>query len=94
MTQKMILDFLSANKSMLRERFGVTKIGLFGSYSKKMDTEQSDIDLLVEMPSRFDDYYALKEFLENAFGKPIDLGQEKAMRAFIRSRIEQEIIYV
>ncbi len=94
MTKNMILDFLRENRAMLEEKFGVKKIGLFGSYAKDEQTQESDIDFIVDMPSGFDRYYDLKEFLENAFGKQIDLGLEKTIRKFIRHKIEQEIIYV
>ena len=93
-TQQSILSFLLEHKSLLHDKYKVSKIGLFGSYATNRHKETSDIDILVEMPSNFDLYYDLKEFLENAFLKTIDLGLEKNMRMLIKKEIDKEIIYV
>lgn len=94
MTKSSILLFLQENKQLLSEKFQVKNIGLFGSYATGEQHKDSDIDLIVDMPSSFDRYYDLKEFLEKAFGKEVDLGVERSMRSFIKSRIENEVIYV
>jgi len=89
-----ILSFLLEHKSLLYNKYKVSKIGLFGSYATNRYKETSDIDILVDMPSNFDLYYDLKEFLENAFHKKIDLGLEKNIRSLIKKEIDKEIIYV
>ncbi len=89
-----ILAFLKENRTLLQEKYQIKKIGLFGSYAKGEETSESDIDILVDMPSSFDLYYDLKEFLEKSFGKSIDLGMEKSIRKLIRSKIEEDIVYV
>ncbi len=94
MDKQTILAFLKENRTMLREKYQIKKIGLFGSYAKGEETSESDIDILVDMPSSFDLYYDLKEFLEKSFGKSIDLGMEKSIRKLIRSKIEEDIVYV
>jgi len=94
MTKNYILDFLTQNKSFLEKNFDVKKIGLFGSYSKDEQTPNSDIDIIVDMPSSFDKYYDLKEFLESKLNKKIDLGLEKSIRKLIKAKIKKEIIYV
>jgi len=86
-TKSSILDFLTEHRTLLKDKFFVEKIGLFGSYAK-------GIDIIVEMPSSFDRYYDLKEFLEKAFNKEVDLGLSASMRSFIKSKIKNEIIYV
>ena len=94
MTKEYILEFLRENKQLLKENYNVTKIGLFGSYSRDEAHEDSDIDFLVEMPSSFDTYYDFKEFLEVKFNKKIDLGYAKSLRPFIKKSIIEDIIYV
>lgn len=94
MTKENILSFLKENKTFLIEKFQIKHIGLFGSYAVGKENSQSDIDLIVDMPSSFDTYYDLKEFLENSFNKEVDLGLEKSMRGFIKHKIKDEIIYV
>ena len=93
-TKQSILSFLLTHKSLMQNKYKVTKIGLFGSYATDQQKQTSDIDILVDMPSNFDLYYDLKEFLENAFNKKIDLGLEKNIRSLIKKEIDKEIIYV
>jgi len=94
MSKDEILTFLKENKTLLETKYQVKKIGLFGSYVKNQQHKDSDIDLIVEMPSSFDVYYDLKEFLEMSLKKPIDLGIGGSIRKLIRSEIEDEVIYV
>ncbi|MDE0078138.1 MAG: nucleotidyltransferase domain-containing protein [Caldilineaceae bacterium] len=44
-----ILTILDRTKPELERRFGVRRIGLYGSYACGTQTENSDIDLLVEL---------------------------------------------
>ena len=64
MEKQEILDFLSKNKSLLKQKYNVSRIGLFGSYASGKQTDESDIDIIVSMPSNFDNFYDLKDFLE------------------------------
>jgi len=93
-TKEYILNFLKTNKQLLNSKYNVTKISLFGSYATGAETEKSDIDILVEMPHSFDNFFDLKYFLEDAFKKSVDLGKEKNLRLLIKKHIENEIIYV
>lgn len=85
MTRDEILDFLRAHKGELQERFGVTKIGLFGSYARGDAREDSDIDVAVGL-SRYsaDNYFGLLHLLEDVFNKPIDLGIESNFKTLIK----------
>lgn len=94
MTKEYILNFLKDNKKLLEDRFNVTKIGLFGSYARGEENKNSDIDILVDMPSSFDNYFNLKYFLEEAFKKPVDLAKVKNLRLLVKKYIKEEIIYV
>jgi len=94
MTKDEIINYLKENKSILEHKFKVKKIGLFGSFAKDKANSNSDIDIVVDMPSNFDLYYDLKYFLEKAFKKNVDLGLEKNIRAYIKEKIKNEIIYV
>ena len=47
MNRDEILDALRAHKPVLAERFGVSELGLFGSFTRGLATELSDVDILV-----------------------------------------------
>ena len=94
MNKQIILDFLRKNKDFFQQKYNVKKIGLFGSYANNQQTENSDIDILVSMPSSFDNYYELKEYLEINLKCKIDLGLEKNMRELLKKNIKDEVLYV
>jgi len=94
MTKEMILAFLTTHKEELHERYGVERIGLFGSYARDEATPQSDIDLVVDMPSSFKAFFGLQSYLQQHLEKKVDLGMEKRVRSFIREQIQHEVIYV
>lgn len=94
MTKEYILHFLLNNKKKMQKTYALKSIGLFGSYSNGTYNEDSDIDIIVDMPSSFDAFFDLKDFLELHLKKHIDLGLEQSMRPFIKNSIKDDIIYV
>ena len=95
-TKSDILDFLKRHNKKLQNDFGVTKIGLFGSYVRGEETENSDIDILVELNSKnkYRSFFQLKYFLEENFKKNVDLGTKKSLKPLLKKNIEKEIVYV
>lgn len=89
-----ILNFLKQNREQLKERYKVNKIALFGSYARDEATENSDIDILVDMMPSFDNFFDLKYFLEDEFKTTVDLGKEKNLRLLVKEQIKDELIYV
>ena len=96
MTKNIILNFLKYNRTLLKEEFGVTKIGLFGSYARDEATSSSDIDIAVEIDSKnsFRSFFALLHFLEDELNKKIDLGIENSIKPLAKKTILKDIIYV
>jgi predicted nucleotidyltransferase len=96
MTREQILDFLRQNKQEMHDRFGVTKIGLFGSYARGEAREDSDVDIAVELEGDrlFRKFFALEDFLKTSLQKEIDLGIESSLKPLARVRINKEICYV
>ena len=96
MTRDDILSFLRAHRQEMQERFGVVKIGLFGSYARGSAREDSDIDLAVELEGDrlFRKFFGLEQFLRENLHREIDLGVESALKPIIRKQVEQEILYV
>lgn len=95
MTKEIILDFLSSHKTELHDRFGLVKIGLFGSFARDEQTDASDIDLAVEIQSAnaFRSFFALKHYLEEHLNRNVDLGIESSLKPTVREQIKSEIIY-
>ena len=95
MTKITILDFLRSHKDEMHEKFGLVKIGLFGSYVRGEQREDSDIDLAVEIESsnKFRSFFGLKAYLEDGLQKKIDMGIESSIKPIVHKYIEKEIEY-
>jgi len=94
-TKDEILNELSKNKSYIEQNFEVDKIGLFGSYAKGKQTEDSDIDIYVEFRHKtFDNLVGLWNYLEELYHKKIDLyHKHKNNNKVIISNIQKDVIY-
>ena len=74
-TKDEVFALLRQNGAQLR-RFGVYRLSVFGSFVRGEPSEESDVDILVEFePERetFDNFLGLAEFLEELFGRKVDL---------------------
>ena len=90
------LAILRRSKGGLEERYGITRMGLFGSVARDQSSEGSDIDVVVQMlnPNLFTLVH-VKEELEEVFHEPVDvIHYRDRMNVFLKSRIDQEAIYV
>ncbi len=96
MNKNEILNFLSSHKDEMQKKFGLVKIGLFGSYVRDDFSDKSDIDLAVEIKSqnKFRSFFALKNYLEENLQKKIDLGIESTIKKRALNKIKNEIVYV
>jgi uncharacterized protein len=83
-------------EQMIRSRFGIKSLALFGSVARNEATQESDLDFIVDFEGAvtFDRYMDLKIFLEDLFGKKIDLVIEKLIKPQIRQKVVEEAIYV
>lgn len=95
LTRKEILCKLRELKPILYRDFAVKEIGLFGSFSDDSNTENSDIDLLVELEKPIGwKFFSLELYLEKIFNRKIDLVTKNAIKEQIRDSILQKIKYV
>ena len=97
-TQQQILSFISENRDFLKEQFHISKIGIFGSFARSEQKDDSDIDLIVEFENGTENLYELKleikEFFRKQFTLEIDICREKYIKPLYRKRILNEAIYV
>jgi len=94
-TQSEILHKLNDLKPTLQRDFSVKKIGLFGSFSDNSNTIDSDIDLLVEFEKPIGwKYFSLEIYLEEVFGRKIDLVTKNALKEQIKETILNQVKYV
>jgi len=88
-----ILNFLQTHRSDL-QNFGVSQIGLFGSFVHDQPTEASDIDLLVQFRPdglNFDNYMKLAYYLEDNLQRSVDLVTSDSLSPHLGPYILNEV---
>jgi uncharacterized protein len=85
-------------KPILKEKFQVETIGIFGSYTRGEQKNKSDIDILVTFtePNNIDliDFITLKQFLTRKLKTKVDLVEKDSLKHRIKDKILQETTYV
>lgn len=96
MGKKEIVDIIKNSKPELGSRYGVQRLGLFGSYVKKRQRKRSDIDILVTFSRDIDlfEFLDLREYLESRLKAKVDLVMATALKPTIGKRILAEVEYV
>lgn len=96
-TKENIISVLKTHKSEL-SRYGVSDIGLFGSYSRNEQSKGSDIDLLIDFePDKesFDNYMAVYDIFENLFkDEKVEIVTKNGLSKHIGPKILNEVLYV
>jgi len=94
-TKNDILFKLKELKPTLHRDFAVKEIGLFGSFSDETNSDESDIDLLVELEKPIGwKFFSLELYLEKIFNRKIDLVTKNALKEQIKESILSKINYV
>jgi predicted nucleotidyltransferase len=98
MTKEAILNFLKERKGEFKNLFGIKEIGLYGSYSRGDQHENSDIDIVYVLKDAdkfgYFEYVELGEILSTRFKKKVELVNYQYMNPIIKRKAEKEIIYV
>jgi len=90
-------QYLSDQTNSILSSYGVKKAAVFGSYAKNTQTDESDIDILVELGKKMSllDFVGLKLELEDKLNKKVDLVQYKTLKPSIKDFIlkDQLVFY-
>ncbi|MFQ5436027.1 MAG: nucleotidyltransferase family protein [Anaerolineae bacterium] len=99
LSREEITAILQEQRPYLAAEFGVSRIGLFGSYAQNHSNAQSDIDLIVEFerPLGFK-FMDLVAYLEDLFNAPVDIltpaGIQSIRNPQTAQNIRESIVYV
>ncbi len=97
LTKSEILKILKDKKEILTQ-YGVKKIGLFGSYSKDLHHENSDIDILVDFDPNletFDNLISIYNILKESFrNHTVEIVTKNGLSKYLGSYILEETEYV
>ncbi len=97
LTANEIIRFLTENKSYIRTHFSRVEIGLFGSYARNEQTNESDIDIHVVFdpgtPNLYDNELELKNYLKTQLKREIDICSKNWIRPVFKPLVLKEAIY-
>ncbi len=90
-----VLALLERELPVLRDNYGITTIGIFGSVSRGEDTPESDLDILYSFCPEMDTYdnlLDLGDFLEDLFQRKVDLVSVEWMSERFRASVMTEAV--
>lgn len=96
LNKDIILQTIASHKQQL-VKYGVIKIGLFGSFVRNQAKEGSDIDLLVDIVKEkktFKNFMTLNYYLEELFDRKVDLITIQSLSPYIGPHILKSTEYV
>jgi predicted nucleotidyltransferase len=91
-----LLSIISANRILIRN-YGVSTLGVFGSFVRNEQSEQSDVDLLVDFSPEKETYrnfIGLAYYLEELLGRRVEIVTRKGLSPYIGPHILKEVEYV
>ena|SRR3990172_12802057 len=94
--EKLILQKIKECESEIR-KYGVLKVGLFGSFAREEQGKYSDIDLLVEFDKEkktFRNLMGFSQYMESVLGRKVEVVTPESMSPYIAPRIMHEVKYV
>lgn len=95
-TFKEIKETLQKHKEEFKKEYGLKEVGIFGSYVRGEQNEESDIDILIELekPIGFVKFMRLENAMSRLLGVRVEMVTKKALKPCIGKRILEEVEYV
>ncbi len=92
-----VIDTLRKSKSIFCEKYGITGLYLYGSFSRDTASALSDVDVLIEAPRKFKKYknfLEMKYHLQKELNREVDLVYYDSLNPLIREEIKEETIEI
>lgn len=90
-----VLRLLSTLKPHLQNEYGVSRVGIFGSYARDDQNPGSDVDILIDVdPSIGIRFVTMVDELESELGEPVEVVSSRALGTRAAEIISQDIVYV
>ncbi len=87
---------LTEHREYLREKYGITEIGIFGSYVRGEQKRKSDIDILVRFNKAvgFFEWIEAEDYIAGLLKTKVDLVPEEDIRRELKEIILKEVVYL
>ena len=96
MKQEKILGKIKERLPLLKAKYHVKRIGIFGSFAREEQKKGSDVDVLVEFdaPIGFFEFIRLENLLSHTLRKKVDLVSKKSIKSAVKKEVLNEVQYV
>lgn len=98
MNKEEVIKTIKSELPVLKNKYPIKELGIFGSIVRGDDTSQSDVDILVEFddskPIGFFEFIRLENSLSKLLQQKVDLVTKDALKPFIKKDVLKEVIYV
>lgn len=89
---------LEKHKLLLKDKYGVKTLGVFGSVARGDNKDKSDIDVLVEFSKNTSiglfEFVDLQDYLKKILRRKVDLVTKKGLKKAIKKSVLEETVYV
>lgn len=93
-----IRNILKENEPILKDKFEVKEIGIFGSWIRGEQKKDSDIDILIDFEPEAKisllDFVGLENYMSDLLGAKVDLVEKPALKPRIGKHILREVVYL
>jgi uncharacterized protein len=90
-----IKDKLTVLKPILQKKYPLESIAIFGSYARNEQTEESDVDVMVELNGKMGmGFITMANEIEDYLGIKTDVLTKMSMKPKFFAKIENNLIYV
>lgn len=94
-TRQQLFDKLRELKPMLYQKYGISRIGVFGSYAIDAQDKDSDVDLLVELTRPLGwGYFGLASRFEELLHTKVDVATPNELKPAIKNQVLKQVIYI
>lgn len=90
-----IANRVRSRADVFRDHFGVSRVGIFGSFARGLQSDSSDVDVLVDMldPGGLL-FIEAAEFMEDLLGRRVDFLRPEGLSDQLRERVIESVVYV
>jgi predicted nucleotidyltransferase len=94
-TQAQLFDKLKQLKPMLYEKYGISRVGVFGSYAIGAQDEDSDVDIIVELTRPLGwAYFGLTTVFEEFLKVKVDVTTKEGLKPSIKNQVLKQLVYI
>ena len=91
-------EILKKEKALLAKNYGISNVGIFGSFAFGDFNQKSDVDILINLSKKNKvsllDLIEIENELSSKLGRKVDLVTKNGLNPYLKSNILKSTVYV